>query len=98
MTSLTNPEFWRAYAALPPEARDAARKAYRVWKENPHHGSLRFQKRGRYWRVCFGSGHRALAVAVPYVYIRRSTDPCVSDHRDVTWNLIVHGASEKHPK
>jgi hypothetical protein len=40
-----------------------------VWKENPRHGSLRFQKRGRYWRVCFGSGHRALAVAVPDGYL-----------------------------
>ena len=28
-----------------------------------------FQKRGRYWRVCFGEGHRALAVAVPDGYL-----------------------------
>src|SRR5436309_14099066 len=35
MQSLTNPEFWRTYVALPPEARAAARKAYRLWKENP---------------------------------------------------------------
>ena len=69
MKSLTSPEFWRAYAALPPGARAAARKAYRLWNDNPRHGSRRFQKRGRYWRVCFGSGHRALAVAVPDGYL-----------------------------
>ena len=62
MKSLTSPEFWQAYAALPPEARASARKAYRLWKDNPRHGSLRFQKRGRYWRVCFGSAHRALTL------------------------------------
>ena len=69
MKSLTSPKFWRAYAALPPTVREAARKAYRLWKQNPQHGSLRFQKRGRYWRVCFGSGHRALAVAIPDGYL-----------------------------
>jgi len=30
---------------------------------------LRFQKRGRFWRACFGSGHRALAVAIPEGYL-----------------------------
>ena len=69
MKSSTNADFWRAYASLPPNARDSARKAYRLWKENPHHGSLRFQKRGRFWRACFGSGHRALAVSVPDGYL-----------------------------
>ena len=69
MKSLTTPEFWRAYAVLRREAQDSARKAYRLWIVNPRHGSLRFQKRGRYWRVCFGSGYRALAVAVPDGYL-----------------------------
>jgi hypothetical protein len=44
---LTTPEFWRAYAALPPEVRDAARKTYQLWQQNPRHGPLQFQKRGR---------------------------------------------------
>ena len=69
MKSLTSPKFWRAYAALSPTTREAARKADWLWIQNPQHGSLRFQKRGRYWRVCFGSGHRALAVAVPDGYL-----------------------------
>jgi len=69
MKSLTSPEFWQAYAALPPTARIAARKAYRLWRENPRHGSLQFQKRGRFWRVCVGAGYRALAVTVPDGYL-----------------------------
>jgi len=69
MKSLTSVDFWHSYRALPPEARAAARKAYRLWKENPQHPSLRFQKRGRFWRICFGSGHRALAVSVPDGYL-----------------------------
>ncbi len=73
MKSSTNREFWQAYGKLPPAARTAARtaarKAHRLWRENPRHGSLRFQKRGRFWRVCFGDGHRALAVAVPDGYL-----------------------------
>jgi len=69
MKSLTSPKFWRTYAALPPAARLAARKAYRLWQQNPQHPSLQFQKRGRFWRACFGSGQRALAVAVPEGYL-----------------------------
>lgn len=69
MKSSTSPEFWRTYAALPPEARAAARKAFRLWEQNPRHRSLRFQKRGRFWRACFGSRYRALAVAVPDGYL-----------------------------
>ena len=36
---------------------------------DPRHGSLQFQKRGRFWRACFGDGYRALAVAVPDGYL-----------------------------
>jgi hypothetical protein len=69
MKSLTTPDFWRAYAKLSSEAKASARKAHRLWKQNPRHGSLRFQERGRYWRVCFGSGQRALAVEIPGGYL-----------------------------
>ena len=69
MKSLTTPELWLAYAALPPAVRAAARKAYRFWKENPSHGSLQFQKRGRFWRVRIGPGYRALALAVDDGYL-----------------------------
>lgn len=44
MTSRTTPRFWTAYRELPREARESARKAYRLFQENPRHPSLRFKK------------------------------------------------------
>ena len=44
MTSLTTPRFWAAYRELPTEVRDAARKAYALFRENPQHPSLQFKK------------------------------------------------------
>ena len=44
MTSLTTPRFWAAYRELPAEVSDAARKAYRLFRENPQHPSLQFKK------------------------------------------------------
>ena len=51
MTSLTTRRFWAAYRELPTEVRDAARKAYALFRENPQHPSLRFKKvHERAWR------------------------------------------------
>lgn len=44
MTSLTTPRFWAAYRELPVEVRDAARKAYALFRENPQYPSLQFKK------------------------------------------------------
>ena len=44
MTSHTTPRFWSAYRALPVEIQDAARKSYRLFRENPQHPSLQFKK------------------------------------------------------
>ena len=44
MTSRTTPRFWAAYRELPPETRELARKAYRLFRENPQHPSLQFKK------------------------------------------------------
>lgn len=44
MTSLTTPRFWTAYRALPTDIRDAARKSYRLFRDNPQHPSLQFKK------------------------------------------------------
>ncbi len=44
MTSHTTPRFWAAYRELPVDVRDAARKAYRLFRENPQHPSLQFKK------------------------------------------------------
>jgi Txe/YoeB family toxin of Txe-Axe toxin-antitoxin module len=42
--STTRPSFWRAYADLDPRVQEAARRAYRLFSENPAHPSLRFKK------------------------------------------------------
>ena len=44
MTSHTTPRFWAAYRELPTETRELARKAYRLFRENPQHPSLQFKK------------------------------------------------------
>jgi len=65
MNSWTTPEFWEAFAALSPVVQEAARRAFRLWQQNPRHGSLQFQRKGRFWCARVGPGHRALALAVP---------------------------------
>jgi hypothetical protein len=62
MKSLATAEFWRLYTKLPEARRRDARKAYRLWQRNPHHGSLRFKKAGKVWSVRVGRGHRALGL------------------------------------
>ena len=44
MTSRATPRFWAAYRELPAEVRDAAQKAYRLFRENPKHPGLQFKK------------------------------------------------------
>ncbi len=49
MDSSTTSDFWRGYAALPPEIKTKAKKAFRLWKATPSHPSLHFKKVGDYW-------------------------------------------------
>lgn len=44
MKSHIDAEFRAAFRALPPEVREPARKAYRLFKTNPRHPSLYFKK------------------------------------------------------
>ena len=62
MKSSTTPEFWSAYAALPPEIKSRSRTVYRLWSQNPRHPSLQFKKTGGVWSVRIGAGYRALAL------------------------------------
>lgn len=61
MKSSTTPSFWRAYRTLTPEMQAEARKAYQLWKANPRHPSLRFERKGDFWSVRITRGWRALA-------------------------------------
>ena len=42
MKSFTTPDFWQAYAALPRNVREQARKAYQIWQDDQSHPSLYF--------------------------------------------------------
>lgn len=63
MRSLVRPSFWRAYAALDPRVRLAARQAYRLFSDHPEHPSLRFKKLQGYdnvWSVRINEQYRAV--------------------------------------
>jgi plasmid maintenance system killer protein len=63
LISLTRPSFWRAYDALDARVQEAARRAYRLFGENPEHPSLRFKKLGGYehvWSVRINEQFRAV--------------------------------------
>ncbi len=63
MRSRVRPSFWRAYAALDPHTREAARRAYHLFLSDPSHPSLRFKKLGGYeniWSVRITGQYRAV--------------------------------------
>ena len=81
MTSRTRPSFWRAYAALDPRVREAARRAYQRFAETPDHPSLRFKKLGGYehiWSVRINEQYRAvgerLGDSIVWVWIGSHND------------------------
>jgi hypothetical protein len=62
VNNCTSPRFWRHYNALPPEIRKLADKNFQLFKINPQHPSLRFErKKPELWSVRVSGGHRALA-------------------------------------
>jgi len=61
--STARPSFWRAYERLDENTREAARKAYRLFEQDPSHPSLRFKKLGgheRVWSVRISDQYRAV--------------------------------------
>jgi len=63
--SRTTARFRQAYLALSPVDRDLARKAFRLWQQNPSHPSLRFkplQGGSGVWSARVSRDLRALAV------------------------------------
>lgn len=43
MISRTTERFWRGFQRLPREIQEQARSAYRLFRQDPHHPSLRFR-------------------------------------------------------
>ncbi|MEK6409167.1 MAG: hypothetical protein AABN34_19760 [Acidobacteriota bacterium] len=65
MNSATLPSFWTAYRSLDERVRQTARKAYRLWAENPFHPSLHFKCVNReesIWSVRITRGYRAVGI------------------------------------
>ena len=65
MTSKTTDRFRKAYAQLPEHVRRRAREAYRLFRDNPNHPSLRFKQvhaARPIYSARVGLGYHALAV------------------------------------
>lgn len=65
MTSRTTRPFREAFANLQPQVRNQARRAYRLFKENPHQARLHFKSvhpSEPIWSVRVGDGYRAVGV------------------------------------
>lgn len=62
MNSRTTRTFRDAFKALPPDVRARARKAYRLWRENPQLPGLRFKRVGDEVSVRIGRSYRALGI------------------------------------
>jgi hypothetical protein len=65
VNSVTLPSFWVEYGPLAEEVKRAARKAYRLWTDNPFHPSLRFKcinPEESLWSVRITRSYRALGI------------------------------------
>jgi len=65
MKSNALPSFWVAYRSLDKVVKRQAKKAYRLWAENPFHPSLRFKcinTEEEVWSVRISRGYRALGI------------------------------------
>ena len=66
MKSSGTTEFWKLYRELPEAIRQATKRMYRLWKENPRASALRFKKVRDVYLVRIGTtGYRAIAADVP---------------------------------
>ena len=65
MRSATLPSFWSEYHRLPLNIRKEARKAYRLWSNNPFYPSLHFKCINRdedIWSVRITRSYRAIGI------------------------------------
>jgi mRNA-degrading endonuclease RelE of RelBE toxin-antitoxin system len=65
MKSATLPSFWEYYGKLDPDIRAMAKRAFRLWSDDPFYPSLRFKcinKNENIWSVRVALNYRALGV------------------------------------
>jgi hypothetical protein len=82
MNSSVEPSFRKAFAELPEEIQELARKNFQLWRNNPRHPSLHFKKIRHYWCVRVGRDFRALATmqgdTVSWFWIGRSYEKIIA--------------------
>ena len=81
MRSATLPSFWTAYRSLDEIIKRSARKAYRLWAQNPFHPSLHFKcinREENIWAVRITRSYRAIGTLesdmVTWFWIGRHDD------------------------
>jgi hypothetical protein len=62
MNSRTTRSFREAFRALPEDVRERARRAYRLWREDPDLPGLRFKRVGDDVSIRIGRDYRALGI------------------------------------
>ena len=65
MQSRTARKFWRLFAGLPPDVQDDARRAWRLFENNPSHSGLQFKKlegEDNLYSARIGLEYRAVAI------------------------------------
>lgn len=65
MKSATLPSFWDGYRPLDEDLKARARKAFRLWAENPFHPSLHFKcvnHKENIWSARITRGYRVLGI------------------------------------
>ena len=62
MNSHITRSFRETFRTLPPEVRERARRAYRLWRENPDLPGLRFKRVGADVSIRIGRDYRALGL------------------------------------
>lgn len=65
MNSQVTQDFLDCFALLPASVKQQARKAYKLWRNNPHHPSLRFKRIHHHesmYSVRISRGWRALGL------------------------------------
>ena len=81
MKSQALPSFWETHGQLPDSVKQAAKKAYLIWRESPFHPSLHFKcvnQEERIWSVRITLRYRALGImeadTVTWFWIGDHTD------------------------
>ena len=88
MNSTTTKRFWDLFYALPPEVRRQARRAFKLFQQNPSHPGLQFKQVMKHrdgWSVRINDDYRAIGIrkgaAIEWAWI--------GDH--TTYEQIIHG-------